>query len=195
MDTILQEDKVVHNAYICIRTFFENCHLDYALHDMDKILYAAESNTIIKKNEPADVFYYTECLEELCSAVFIIVNSGHTKEEAILSDKEKRCPDLSVHRHFMQYPEEPVWCHIPRSLTAAQYFNPYKALKKFCRYLPQHEWKRVLKYVTEYALRSHPLSEAGEEYNLLMIRLRLHQMIEACYLLHERTSTVKDTGE
>ncbi|MEI9954904.1 MAG: hypothetical protein WDM90_00990 [Ferruginibacter sp.] len=75
----------------------------------------------------------------------------------------------------------------PRSLTIKQYFDPYKAIKKFVSYLTETEWKKALKLLIEYALTRDTISDEYQSHQLIIIRLRMLQLIEAYHLIYTRT--------
>jgi len=50
------------------------------------------------------------------------------------------------------------------------------------------EWKLFIKDCTEYALLKGPIADVRPAYDILRIRLRLLQLIEACHLLNIRTN-------
>jgi len=97
-------------------------------------------------------------------------------------------PDMAITQNYVgRQIQQTSWNYFPRSLTATQYHNPYKAIKKFCLYKTQQEWSQVLKELTEYALGNDTINDNYPPYNILTIRLRLLQLIEACHLLEVRT--------
>lgn len=57
--------------------------------------------------------------------------------------------------------------------------------------MAEPEWKKVLKELTEFALSNTSIDEISPSYNILSVRLRLLQMIEACHLLHVRSNIEK----
>lgn len=79
----------------------------------------------------------------------------------------------------------------PRSLNAKQYKDPYKAIKKFAKYKSDEEWKTTIDDCVELALSNYSIVELHPPYNMLHVRLRLLQLIEACYLLDIRTTKTK----
>ena len=50
------------------------------------------------------------------------------------------------------------------------------------------EWKIFIKDCTEYALLKGTIADVQPAYDMLRIRLRLLQLIEACHLLNVRTN-------
>jgi hypothetical protein len=86
-----------------------------------------------------------------------------------------------------------AWNCFPRSLTIQQYYNPYKAIKKLAKYMAVQEWKIFIKDCTEYALLKGTIADVQPAYDILLIRLRLLQLIEACHLLYIRIDVKIET--
>jgi hypothetical protein len=56
------------------------------------------------------------------------------------------------------------------------------------------EWQIFIKDCTEYALLKATIADVQPAYNILLVRLRLLQLIEACHLLDVRTNAkIKNT--
>ena len=53
------------------------------------------------------------------------------------------------------------------------------------------EWKMFIKDCSEYALLKGTIADVLPAYDILLIRLRLLQLIEACHLLDVRTNANK----
>jgi hypothetical protein len=187
MDYASCEEKNVYYAYNTIHTFFNNFGFREAQKQIDDVLFAADSCCIAKQGDPADVLYFMEELEELCAAAFVIYFSGYLRMEAVLEPGENGDPDISELQHFASHPFDTAWQCFPRHLTASQYYNPYKAIRKFCKYRAEPQWHKLLKECTEYALRKFSVSEMEPRFSMLVLRLRLQQLVEACHLLDVRT--------
>ncbi|MEO6289840.1 MAG: hypothetical protein ABIO76_07970, partial [Ginsengibacter sp.] len=80
----------------------------------------------------------------------------------------------------------------PRSLTAAQYHNPYKAIAKFCNYMPHRQWKMLIKEMLAYALNNETIYEGNPGYDILKVRKRMLQMVEAARLIDVRMCKEKN---
>jgi hypothetical protein len=181
------EDKDVHYAYAIVHEFFDNFGLSGAVENTERILKTAISKKAWKKKAPFDALYFMQKLEQLCSTAFVIDGSYSPKAAAIIEAPETGDPELSSLQNFAGQWVTSGWEVFPRSLTAKQYHNPYKAIKKFVQYLREPEWKTVLQELTEYALSNGSIMDASYPYNILTLRLRMLQLIEACYLLEVRT--------
>ncbi len=186
----LFQDKELQYAYHSIHDFFDFFDLSNALLNTEMMLKAAISENVWKKSSPARLLILNEKLDELCAAAFIIQTSYETREEAIL--KESTEPDVNTQQNYVgRFTSCTPWNSFPRSLTAKQYNNPYRAIKKFTAYMPEKEWNKTLKDLTEYALGNNSINELYMPYSLLTLRLRLLQLIEACHLINVRTSSKK----
>lgn len=194
MTTIAFENKDTRYAYNSIHEFFDNYGLSGAVQDIDRVLKVAISDKAWKKADPYSVLYFMEKLGELCGAAFVIHSNYATRDEAILEEPENGDPDMSVQQHFAgRHVPWSVWDYFPRSLTARQYHNPYKAIDKFVDFMTEAEWKKTFKEITEYALSNNSIDDEYYPYNILTIRLRLMQLIEACHLLEVRANIKKVT--
>ena len=192
------EDKNTYYAYGSINDFFGNFGLSGGRSEIESILKAAVDDSIYKKENPAYLLSYMKMLEDLCSAAFVIHHSDITRAGIILEAPENNEPNMSVEKYFLEkYYSDTVWDNFPRSLTAKQYHNPYKALKKFCTYMAEPEWKKILKELTEYALSDDTIDEIFPVYNILTVRKHLLQLIEACHLIIVRSNLkeVKQKGK
>jgi len=186
------EDAATHYAYSGIHNFFDVFGLEPALEYTDSLLQAATSPKVWKKEAPSNLLFYTEKLKGLCMAVFTINDSYAERKEAILADPENDVPDIFVTENFIDtYYFSTAWNNFPRHLTARQYHNPYRAIKKFCIHMAEPQWNKFLKEITEYALSKNRVAEVYPFSNILTTRLRLVQLIEACHLLDVRTNKRK----
>lgn len=194
MSTDIYDERDVHYAYDSIDNFFYNFELPDSRCEIESILTAALSDTIYKKERPAHLLYFMDMLEKLCSAAFVIHYSDSKRRGTILEGPEKDEPDMSAQENFLEKEySDTVWQYFPRSLTARQYHNPYRAIKKFCKFMVQPEWQKVLKELTEYALSDSPIDEIYPSYNILTVRKHLLQLIEACFIIRLR-SQIKEAG-
>ena len=134
-----------------------------------------------------------ENFRSLCTAVFSIHYNYSKREEAVIIPPKDNVPDISNTQNFMddRFYKSSVWSKFPRHLTAAQYHDPYRAIKKFCTYMTEPEWNNYLKDVTEFALSKDTLDETYHPYNILTVRLRMMQLIEACHLIEIRSNRKK----
>ena len=197
MSTVCHPDMDVRYAYARIHDFFDHYGLDGASEDIESILRSTMNNKVWKMNEPYLLVYFMEKLEALSSAAYTIHHQHGIISDAILEEPENKQPDLSQHHHFVDtLRHSNAWNNFPRNLTAKQYHNPYKAITKYCGHQTELEWKTLFKEITEYALSRDSITASSPPYNMLTIRLRLLQLIEACHLLNLRINNKKEkTGD
>jgi hypothetical protein len=181
------EDKDTQYAYECIRSFFDHFVIDDAVSWLESIIKAATRKKIWKKEVPAQMLLYMRLLEELITAAFEITESCTIGENAIIANDSEEASPAHVD-YVSHYRGCNSWSCFPRSLTLKQYCNPYKAIKKFTRYATLPQWKTYIKDCTEYALLDANIDDVLLSYDILAIRLRLLQLIEACHLLDVRTN-------
>jgi hypothetical protein len=187
MPAQLFEDSNIQYAYRSIHTFFNHFMVSHAVSYLESIFRAATTLTIWKKEDPAQLLLYMELLQELIVAALEIYYSHYIREDAIIK-KDNETGTLLQEHSLSNNCECNSWNCFPRSLTIQQYYNPYKAIKKFATTMAVQEWKIFIKDCTEYALFTGTIADVRPAYDILRIRLRLLQLIEACHLLDVRTN-------
>ena len=193
METQSFENKDIQYAYISIHEFFSGFGLCGAIDYMESILHDAAIEKVWSKAAPYESIYFIDHMQQLCSAAFVIFNNRAQKNPAMVRPSgtdDTEMPEMKFPGH--KYSIAHLWNNFPRNLTLRQYYNPYKAIKKFCSYLKESQWKKVLEECVEYALGSYSIQEALPSYDILIIRLRLLQLIEACHLIDVRINTEID---
>ncbi len=184
------EDKKCGYAYNSIHDFFDQYNLDAALKELESVIKAATKKKAWKKDYPYRLIYFMNQLEELCEQALVIHYNASVRKECIVEKISSHDqPDLQQLQQFVgNYNSSGVWNCIPRHLNASQYFNPYKAIKKFADHLPATAWKNALKNLTEYALSNSCIDDEHKVQEVLSVRLHLLRLIEACHLLDVRRS-------
>lgn len=173
--------------YLVIHEFFELFTLPFARDYLLSAIRAAESSHIWNKGTSTDLLYFFESLEALLPAVYSIVKSGH-KTKKILVPGTAHAPDLTQYHFYCgTYDQHEPWDYFPRSLSAKEYRDPYKALQKFTSGASKKEWKENIRYLLSYALGVSSLSELGVNLELFRITELLQKMLEACHLIYVRT--------
>lgn len=152
-------------------------------------LQAAESDKIWKQAAPTDLIYFFESLESLLPAVFTITKGGYRSEQVV--NVASDVPDLThYHLYCGTYDRHEPWEYFPRSLTVKEYNDPYRALKKFTDWSGKKEWKQIFRYILSYSLGANSLSELGVHLEMVKIAELLQKMLDACHLIHVRTSPI-----
>jgi hypothetical protein len=198
MSILSSEDKDVTYAFALIKDFFNDIDIYEAIKDTEDLIRSAASRKVYKKRVPGDLLFFKYKFEDLIAAAFAISNSVEERSGAQLNFHEDNAsPDIFKQEDFVSKLQNvPSWAAFPRSLTRWQYFDPYKAVKKFAAYMTELEWKKALKVIVDYALTDCPLDDEYPAAALLTIRLRMLQLIEASHLLHVRTNLEeKSTGK
>jgi hypothetical protein len=177
-------------AYLAIHDFFDCYHLHSAAKELDNIIDAACSPHAWKVKAPAEKLFFIQQLGKLCKAALFIAGLQDKKHGAILGKTPKEIATISHLNTTINYgiPVE-VWQCFPRHLTAGQYYNPYKALKKFAAYFTRKQWHKNLKSLFLYAFNNETMDSEGayRAAEILLIRKGLFQLLEACYLIEVRT--------
>jgi hypothetical protein len=184
------EDSATQIAYNRIHEFFDVCNVEHALNYVHSILEASVDYKIWRKEAPSSLLFFMENFTSLYTAAFSIHYNYSKRSGAVIDPPDNGVPDISITRDLMdeRMYQSSVWSKFPRHLTEAQYHDPYKAIKKFCTYMAEPEWNSYLKDVTEFALSKDTLDEVYHRYNILTVRLRMMQLIEACHLIEIRTN-------
>lgn len=183
------EDKDTAYAYRVIHDFFDAFGFTTAIAFLERILQTASAGYSWKKGDPYDVVYFMQKLSQLAEVAYVIHTPYAIRKDAVISPSEKNTPpDLSItENYFTGHIHGDAWSSLPRNLTAKQYHDPYKAIHKFCKYTTSDEWDRIFSELAEYALSRYTPEEMLYPYNLLTVRKRLLQLIEACHLVRVRT--------
>ncbi len=176
------------DSYQSIHDFFESFTLPFARDYLLSALKAAESKRIWNKAAPTDLLYFFESMEALLAAVYSIVKEGDETKKVILPKSPNTCDLTQYHLYCGRYDQLKPWDYFPRSLSAKEYQNPYKALQKFTSGASKKEWKETLHYLLSYALGANSLSELGVNLELVRISEELQKMLEACHLIYVRTA-------
>ncbi|MDB5278232.1 MAG: hypothetical protein JWR61_3187 [Ferruginibacter sp.] len=183
------ENKEIRYAYDSIHEFFDSYGLGSAIQRMESVLKASLGDKAWKKADPYSLLYFMQKLEALCGAAFMIHFNCSTRAGAIVKEPQNGDAGMLQKQHLIggQSPRT-EWHYFPRSLTAGQYCNPCKAIKKFVVCMTEPEWKNAISTITEFALRNDSINNEDYPCNVLTLRRRLLQLIEGCYLLDIRTN-------
>lgn len=189
METQTFQDKDMQYAYRSIHDFFDSYHLWSAVTEVQRTIKAAAYYKACKLHNPYRPIYFMEKLELLVNAAFSITKSYLISDRTMLTTTTATGdPDLLRSKDFVSTGRyATIWNNMPRHLTAAQYQQPWKALKKFTAYRSAEEWKQTCKDMAEYALTNNAIDEEYPCYQILGIRLHLLRLIEACHLLEIRS--------
>ncbi len=189
-----RELKARHSSsQFSIHSFFDTYSLAAAIVQVEQSLEAATNNRPYKKGPAYDMVYLYTNLQELYVPVIIGKGACTVKPKCkIKVGKEYTQPDMQQYQHFVSRSHfANAWNCFPRHLTAQQYLNPNKAIKKFSAFLSQQEWEQVFKDIIKYALSNEAMSEEYTAYDILCIRMHILRFVEACHLLHVRISQNK----
>ena len=175
------------SKYQAIHEFFESFTLPFARDYLLSAIRAAESSRIWNKGAPTNLLYFFESLEALLPAVYGIVKSGHKTKSVLLPGSANTTDISQYHLYCGVYDQHKPWDYFPRSLSAKEYRDPYKALQKFTSRASKKEWKENIRFLLSYALGVSSLSESGVNLELFTIAELLLKMLEACHLIYVRT--------
>lgn len=184
------DNKTVQFAYSTIHEFFDCYDIADALKVGESIFLAAAANKIWKNEAPYHLLLYMQKLHEILNAAITIHYQNAFCRIAVLKYLQSdTAPDMSCKKAFVSHRHgNNNWSCFPRHLTQKQYANPYRAIKKVADYKSLTEWKMTLKTIEEYALSNNPIDGEMSSYQLLKIRKKILQLIEACHLIEVRTS-------
>jgi hypothetical protein len=177
-------------AYSSIAGFFDAYPLSDAL-ELTEALVDTACHTKHWKKDGCNLLFFMRHLQELCMAALAIHYEGGERQDAVLPMPENGMPDTSQHTHYVnqRYMGNP-WDCFPRHLSSQQYHNPYKVFKKAGADMQELEWRRALRLLLEYALSKDSIEGAYTLYELLRMRRRLLQVVEASHLVLVRTMIV-----
>ena len=126
------EDKDIHYACQCIHDLLTltacrmHCNIWKVL--LKRLLLTLPG----KRMNLSACSFICKNINMICTAAFAIFHNCSERREAIIDEPENRQPGNACN-------------NFPRSLTARQYHNPYRAIKKFCNYMGVDQWKLFLK--------------------------------------------------
>ena len=189
MTTHLFEETDINCAYGAVHRFFDIFCVQHAIQYIESALLAACNKKIWQKEVPAQLLFFIECLEALSKAMFAINYECLGRKGAIIEAPAEGVPDIAATANYVDtYHHSNVWNNFPRYFNAAQYHDPFKAIKKFCKHKAPPEWKKFFQDLIEYAFSKSSIDD-GEygAYEILKTRLRLLQMVEAAHLIEVRT--------
>ena len=192
MKQYYHEEPPVRMAYSSILGFFDAYDLSLGL-QLTEALVNTACNTKHWKNEAGNFLFFVRQLEELCMAALAIHYERGERSEAILRIPGSGIPDTSrtidyVNPRYMGN----AWDCFPRHLSISQYHNPYKVFKQFGAAMQEIEWKRALRLLLEYALSKDSIEGAYPLYEILRMRKRVLQVVEAGHLVLVRTMSVHE---
>lgn len=190
MNKHFPEAKEKRFAYHTIHDFFDIYILPDALNFLRTVLKAAGTGKVWKKGYPFSAIFYMQQLEKLCTAAFYIhENYAHREEGIIEKEKQVNNPGIELLQGCTgSRAGENFWACFPRNLTLSQFYDPYLAIERFCKYQNEAAWKNRFADIQEYALSEHPILELHPPVNLLNVQRHLMRLIEACHLLEVRTN-------
>ena len=178
-------------AYLAIYHFFDCYHLHSAAKELEDIIDAACSPHSWSVKAPAEKLYFIQQMGKLCKAALFIARLQDKKHGAIREKPQKENATIPCQNTTVNYSVPgPVWQSFSRHLTLGQYYNPYKALKKFAGYFTQKQWRKILKCLFVYAFSNEMMDREGAycAAEILVIRKGLFLLLEACHLIAIRTS-------
>lgn len=191
MVTQIFEDKDVLYAYRSIHDFFDNYHFSAAVKETNRIIKAAASEKAWLTRRPYRPVYFMEIMQPLLVAAFMLEKNFSRRACCILVSDDGT-PNLAQAQHFVgRHRYSNAWNCMPRHLNAAQYHDPYLAIRKFTAYETEAAWKQACKDLAEYALSNSSIADEYPLSEMLAIRLHLLRLLEACHLLQVRSNNPK----
>ncbi|MGN6351741.1 MAG: hypothetical protein ACTHLB_00040 [Parafilimonas sp.] len=183
---MVTENKHITNCYNSISHFFDAFDLQHAYRYIQQSLLVAGSHAVWTGKYPADLIHFFHRFEVLLDALIEIADCKCKRQNAVIKrDDKKQLPDIKNNLLFCSpYREHESWHNLPRHLSAGEFFNPYKALKRLVPHI--EDTGELLNSILHYALCGESL--ADEEMNTLQLNLMLQKLLEAAHLLHVRTA-------
>ena len=178
-------------AYSSIHDFFDIYLLNDALHYLHTILKAAGSGKIWKKGYPYSALHFMQQLETLNTTAFYL-NTLYTGREKAHIPKDQRTenPPLELLQTCTgRRVGENFFTCFPRHLTLQQLYDPFLAIKSYCNYKSETNWKTTFADILEYALAARPINDLHPPYHLLNIQRHLSRLLEALHLLELRVNS------
>ena len=190
-ESTITETDAIKACYTAIHTFFDVFDLPSARKYILTSLLAANNNKLWKGQCPGDLIVFFEEFESLANAVKKIAACGCKRQSAIIqTGDENNTPDYSRFELYCRKTDRLVYrMYFPKYLSAKEFFNPYKALKKAVWFLQADDFNDLFEYIVQYALSYDSFTDASLEWDTLKINIMLQKLTEAAYLLLVRTHT------
>lgn len=182
---MVTENKHITNCYNSISLFFDAFDLQHAYRYIQQSLLAAGSHAVWTGKYPADLIHFFHRFEILLDALIEIEGCECRRSNAVLKRNDKKqLPDIKNSRLFCSYyREHESWHNLPRHLSAGEFFNPYKALKRLTLHI--EDTSELLNSILHYALCGESFADEGMD--ALQLNLVLQKLLEAAHLLYVRT--------
>lgn len=189
--TNVRECKEVADAYQAIAGFFDYYALVQARKRLQDCMATAHSRWGCKGPEASGVLYFFEQLDTLMNAAFVLVQYGSRRPEALREGGD--APDLTGFSDYCGWvPRYTPWDYFPRHLSAGEYGDPYRALRKVATRYDRHEWKDIFRILIYSVLGRERLQDFDEGLNTHRLYLLLNKLLEATHLIEVRAITEVD---
>lgn len=184
----IKDDIPVRLGYSSLYHFFDTFPLPMALQRVEQLVYTACASHSWRKSCPADLLFFTGHLQELCRAATQLYQHDHAAHCANIDTPETGMPDIMQTQQYV-YPKYMLspWECMPRHLSIRQYHQPGRVLAKFVQQMPETNWQQTIKELLEFALCKDSIEGSMPLAQVLKVRKRLLQLLEACHLIVVRT--------
>lgn len=174
--------------YQTIHSFFDSYGLVHARSILQELIKKADSEKSWNRSASCDVLFFSERINELIEAVFLIVNTSGQRPEVILSkDIEHNVWLLTEYDNYCGFHRDDTpWDFFPRHLSKKGFLDPYKALEKFATFRNIEQWKQVIRDLAYHVLSDIPLNEFDDSKTTLRTYIHLNKLIEATHLIEIR---------
>ncbi|MBO9617711.1 MAG: hypothetical protein J7539_01640 [Niabella sp.] len=149
-----------------------------------QVLFAAASLKVYNKQDPASVLNKFKVIGSVLLAARRLTQQKETS--ALKIDWDQFTDKRLYARPRSLCPE---WEYLPKTLTPAEYRNPYLVFHRFFNYQKPEQWRQDMDTIVEYALASHT---DGCDLDLLRIYFHLTKLMEAAHLIDVREVTHVD---
>lgn len=180
LPTYLEEEEI-ENPYLASFHFSDAFNVMYAKKIVETWMNALYSNGSWNIEPPANLLYFYERMLRLLEALWLINQMDNTHRQA----------NLELANHGTHYSEifcpssdpEYAWETFPRSLSKAEYVNPYKVFQEVFKIFSIDQWKEELYRMLKLALSEESMQDTEEYFDLLTCKGCFDKMIDACYLI------------
>ena len=171
----------ITDPYQIIAEIFDEANISIYRKNIKNILSAAYSYKRWKKDITNNPMFTFEKLELIINAAYLI-NKEHKHSPLIISMSDIFNPNLYYgwHTNYTQ------WDYFPKMLAFEEFVNPYLAIKRFFNYNNLLNWKKILKYLSEYALSSNNITKNINHSDCISIYHYLIKLVEAVHLIDVR---------
>ncbi|HEX5154771.1 MAG TPA: hypothetical protein VFW07_25165 [Parafilimonas sp.] len=190
---MISESKKMAECYRSICWFFEMIDLPRARKYIHTSLMAANSKRQWKGHTPSDLIYFYEDFTKLYNTTTHLAASGCKRQAAIIDADVNLDDCCNISLYCSSHNKTESRLYVPVYLSAKEFCNPYKAIKKAVRFIEKTDKEDDLfNFIIKHALSNDSFIESCVDWDVLKMNVMLQKILEATHLLYVRACTNDD---